>query len=187
MKKYFILLIFLSAMGIVYAQEQTFDVVPKQYSLETGFRYNFSNDFQNNQSYGYGFLLDYAWQLSGFANKKASFISVPLGYTLFQSLNDSANFSILSYGWTVRHELAKNKKWIPYLGYSLLLNQLKTETTVGSIMGHKTGLGGGIQFIPSSKYQLYMGLEYSYSRFMILDADKGKKIQGAEFKFGVRI
>ena len=104
---------FLFAFSICFAQENNMEKVPKMKSLEIGYRYVLSSSFDAQPKMGTTVLFDYAWQLSGFTeNKKAAYISVPLAYTYLLNSNDtlSKNTRILSYGWTVRHDFAKNRK-----------------------------------------------------------------------------
>ncbi|MFC2138394.1 hypothetical protein ACFLTE_09490 [Bacteroidota bacterium] len=103
--------------------------VTKQKTIEIGCRNIFSSTFENKASSGMMALFDYAWQLSGIkGTSKASYISVPIGYAMLMP-NTISNklIKILSYGWTVRHELAVDKNAIPYIGYALLLNQLSID------------------------------------------------------------
>jgi len=184
MKKYLLIILLASFFTQINAQNETqMEHVPKQYSVELGYRYNFDNPMGYN-SMGYSLLFDYAWQLSGFKNKKAAFISVPLGYTYFAKQGNNLAMRLLSYGWTVRHELAKDKKIIPFLNYGLLLNKINFEGTDGALMGHKTMLGGGIN-ISMGKLKTFVRLDYNYTTFYQLNADK-IKLQGTEFAVGVR-
>ena len=103
---------FLVFTVVLYAQSVSISKVPKQISIEFGYRNSFykntrlSNDGSttgtlNNATNGYGFLVDYAWQLSGLNGKKpAVFLSVPIGYSVL--LPDDAlskKISMLNYGW----------------------------------------------------------------------------------------
>lgn len=163
-----------------------FQVVPKQYSIEIGSRFNYINNFNQSNDLGYGILLDYAWQLSGFDNSKsASYISVPIGYSYFYRPDTS--FSILSYGWAVRHHLNHGKKITPFLGYSLLLNQMRIHGVEGSVMGHKTALSFGFEYNTNFLIKPFLRFEYSYSRFGILGEKYGKKLQGVEVILGFRL
>lgn len=178
-------MLILSFYFAAFSQTQ-FQVVPKQYSFEVGSRFNYINHFNQGNEVGYSVLLDYAWQLSGFNKMKAaSYISVPLGYSYFYRPDTS--FSILSYGWTVRHHLTKGKKIMPFIGYSLLLNQMRINEIEGSIMGHKTALGFGFEYNTNFLIKPYLRFEYSYSRFGILGQKHGKKLQSIEVILGIRI
>jgi hypothetical protein len=170
---------------ILVSNAQTFSRVPKFVSVELGYRYIPSTSFDiKNQ--GMTLLVDYAWQLSGFTGKPAAYISVPLGYTYLFAGNGSNSGRILSYGWTVRHELKSKGKAIPFLGYGLLLNQLKITNTEGAVFGHQTCLNFGYRFKSEKKANYYAKLEYSYSRYPHLGAKKSDSIHAFELKTGVR-
>ncbi len=184
MRRVAISVILISLVFSMWAQNSApFKHVPKQYSLELGYRYNFDNPAGYTAG-GYSLLFDYAWQLSGFNNGKASYISVPLGYTYFAAQNNNLSMRILSYGWTVRHELSKQKKVIPFLSYGLLLNKINFEDKSGGLMGHKTLLGGGSNIKFGSR-KLYIALNYIYTTFYQLEADK-IRMQGVELNLGIR-
>lgn len=168
---------------------QTFKKVPKQYSFEIGPRYLFSHsNITLNNSMGFGGLFDYAWQLSGFdGTKNASFISVPMGYTILPG-NDAATerISMLNYGWTVRHELARNKKMIPYVGYGLFLNDLKIKGTEGSVFGHQTEFDFGLNFNTSTRLIYFVKLQYSYTSYPRFNEPERIKLHYADIRLGVR-
>ena len=179
-------LIMLSCI-ICISQSNTMEKVPKQKTIDIGYRYMMSNNFQNKADYGYSLEFDYAWKLSGFVNKKAVFISIPLGYTYLMPKDTSSEaMRLLSYGWTVRHELAKNKKIIPFLGYGLLLNQLSINKTDGGIMGHQTRFEFGVNFNRQKKIIPMIKIEYTYSSFPSLGEKKRKSLQYLELKGGIR-
>ena len=131
-------------------------------------------------------LVDYAWQLSGFTGKPAAYISVPLGYTYLFGGKGANSGRILSYGWTVRHELKSKGNIIPFLGYGLLLNQLSIENTVGRTNGHQTCLNFGFRLKSEKKVNYYAKLEYSYSSYPHLGAKKSDSIQAIELNTGIR-
>ena len=168
--------------------------VPKQYSVELGYRNIFSvidnaNALMGNSAtHGYGFLFDYAWQLSGLNNKRpAVYLSVPMGYTVvFADNNLSKNISLLNYGWTVRHELAVNKSSVPFLGYGLLLNTLKVNGTPGGVMGHQTQFEFGYNFNAKSKVKYFAKIQYSYASFPKLGVKERLHFQFADLRVGVR-
>lgn len=168
---------------------QTFKKVPKQYSFEIGPRYLFSHsNITLNNSMGFGGLFDYAWQLSGFdGTKNASFISVPMGYTILPG-NDAATerISMLNYGWTVRHELARNKKMIPYVGYGLFLNDLKIKGTEGSVFGHQTEFDFGLNFNTSTRLIYFVKLQYSYTSYPRFNEPERIKLHYADIRLGMR-
>jgi len=168
--------------------------VPKQYSVELGYRNIFSvidnaNALMGNSAtHGYGFLFDYAWQLSGLNKKRpAVYLSVPMGYTVvFADNNLSKNISLLNYGWTVRHELAVNKSSVPFLGYGLLLNTLKVNGTPGGVMGHQTQFEFGYNFNAKSKVKYFAKIQYSYASFPKLGVKERLHFQFADLRVGVR-
>jgi hypothetical protein len=160
---------------------------PKQYSVELGYKYIYSSGFENKASQGYGILLDYSWMLSGFVNKHKVFLSVPLGYSYMMPDSETDEpISILNYGWTVRHELLKNKKNVPFLGYALLLNQLRIENIDGSVFGHQTKFELGYNFRNDKKVIYFAKIEYSFTRFPSLGNKKSNKIHAVEVKVGFR-
>lgn len=175
-------LLLVSATGFAQLEK-----VPKEYTLETGYIYTFDNGFDNSGSNGGHILLDYAWQLSGFNKKKASFISVPLGYSWLIGKGDEKDLRILSYGWTVRHELARDKSFIPFLGYGLLLNQLRQEGTDGSIFGHQTQFEFGVNYDRPDKIKPFIKVEYSLIRFPQFGAVDSYRMNHIAVKFGIRI
>ena len=171
--------------AVLTSNAQSFSRVPKFVSAELGYRYITSTSFDiKNQ--GMTLLIDYAWQLSGFTGKPAAYISVPLGYTYLFGGNGTNTGRILSYGWTVRHDLKSNRKAIPFFGYGLLLNQLKITGTEGSVFGHQTRFDFGYLFKTAKKTSYYTKLEYSYSRYPHLGAKKSDSIHAVEIKTGVR-
>lgn len=185
-------LIFISVL-IVFSffstQAQIFKKVPKQYSLEIGPRnlFSYSNITLNN-SQGFGGLFDYAWQLSGFdGTKNASFISVPMGYTILPgNYAATKRISMLNYGWTVRHELARNKKIIPFVGYGLFLNDLKIKGTEGSVFGHQTEFDFGLNFNTRTRLKYFVKLQYSYTSYPRFNEPKRIKLHYADLRLGVR-
>ena len=168
--------------------------VPKQYSFELGYRNIFSVIdnanalLGNSATHGYGFLFDYAWQLSGLNKKRpAVFLSVPMGYTVVFADNDlSKNISLLNYGWTVRHELATNKQIVPFVGYGLLLNTLKVKGTPGGVMGHQTQFEYGYNFNAKSRVKYFAKIQYSYTSFPKLGVRERIHFQFADLRVGVR-
>jgi hypothetical protein len=199
MKKIF----FLSAMalaltlsvGNVSAQkDSTLHRVPKQISIEVGYRNVFSvidrsaNPFVNSASNGYGFLVDYAWKLGGLTGKKPGiYLSVPIGYSVMMPDNNaSKSISMLNYGWTIRHELSVNKPITPFLGYGLLLNTLKLAGTDGGIMGHQTQFEFGANLNTKTRLKYFAKLEYSYTSYPKLGDSKRIHFQYLDFRVGAR-
>ncbi|GAB1417229.1 hypothetical protein MASR2M117_26350 [Paludibacter sp.] len=181
--------IIISSLEILNAQ--VIKKAPNQYSLEMGYRnlfYHTDNITMNNM-HGYGALLDYAWQLGGLdGTKNASFISVPIGYTVLPGGDSSTKqISMLNYGWTVRHELSRNKKFIPFVGYGLLLNNLRIQDTPGSVFGHQTEFDFGYNIKTNSRLSYFIKLQYSYTSYPKLDDSQRIKFHFADLRFGVRL
>jgi len=169
--------------------------VPKQYSLEFGYRNLFSvidnsgiTPYVNSATHGYGFLFDYAWQLSGLNKKRpAVFLTVPMGYTVLLPDNASSKrISLLNYGWTTRHEFGVDKHITPFVGYGLLLNTLKIDGTPGGVMGHQTQFEGGINLNTKSRLKYFAKVQYSYTSFPKLGVRERIHLQFADVRFGVR-
>lgn len=163
--------------------------VPKEYSLEAGYRYVFSQSRVDNMaSHGYGGLFDYAWQLTGFdGSKPKSFISVPMGYTIL--LPDDASqqrTTMLNYGWTVRHELKKKADWMPFVGYGLFLNDLRFADVEGSVFGHQTQFEFGYNYRTAGRLQYFAKIQYSYTSYPQLNEPERIKYHYADLRFGVR-
>jgi hypothetical protein len=177
---------FLLLVTIISVKGQETAKAPKFYSLEMGYRYIPATTFDIKKQ-GVTLLFDYAWQLSGFTGSKpAAYISVPLGYTYLFTGNGANAGRILSYGWTVKHDLKASGKAIPYFGYGLLLNQLKVTGTDGSIFGHQTRFDIGYLFKTGRKANAYTKLEYSFTRYPRFGQKKSDTIHAAEVKVGVR-
>jgi len=186
MKKILFIATFILSVVFATNAQEALKKAPKFVSVEMGYRYlpTTTYDIKNQ---GFTLLADYAWQLSGFTGKPAAYLSVPLGYTHLFGNNGASSGGILSYGWTVRHELKATGKAIPFIGYGLLLNQLRINDTPGSVFGHQTCLNAGYRFKTGKKFDLYTKLEYSYARFPHLGSKKSDSMQGVELKVGVRL
>jgi hypothetical protein len=185
--KNIIILLFLAVPFVSKAQTIEKDRVPRSYTLELGSRYVISSGFEGHPSLGYSIMLDYAWQLSGFETKSKSFISVPLGYTMFpKDTDEGVNVSVLSYGWTVRHEIGRDKKWVPFLGYALLLNQLREFGKEGTVFGHQTKFDLGLNFNTTQRLDYFAKIEYSFTRYPALGKAKSDQVHAMEIKFGLR-
>jgi hypothetical protein len=170
-------------------QSQARTKSPKQYSFEMGPRNLFAHsNITMNNTRGYGALIDYAWQLSGFdGSKNASYISTPMGYTiLFPNDEQSQRMSMLNYGWTVRHELSRNKKFIPFVGYGLLLNKLKIRGTDGSLFGHQTQFDLGVNYNTSTKLILFAKFQYSYTSYPQFNESVRIKLHYTDLRVGFR-
>lgn len=176
------------------AQNAILSKVPKQYSLEMGYRYTLpvidkSNVLAGNTTTnGFGFLFDYGWQLSGLqGDKPAVYLTVPIGYAILLPDDDnSVRTSMLNYGWTVRHELGVNNKLIPFAGYGLFLNTLKLDKTEGSVMGHQTQFEFGANLNTTSRLKYFAKVQYSYTSYPKLGDSKRIHYQYIDMRAGVR-
>jgi hypothetical protein len=170
-------------LSTAFAQEKI--KAPKLYAFEIGARQLAQTTF-DIKTQGTTFLFDYAWQLSGYDGRPAGYISVPMGYTFLSAGKGLNRGRILSYGWTVRHDLKSKQKNIPFFGYGLLLNQLKIDGTEGSVFGHQTRFDFGYQFLADRRFSPYLKVEYSYTRYPRFGDPKSDKIHAFELKGGLR-
>lgn len=168
--------------------------VPKQYSFEFGYRHVFSiidhyNVLQGNAvRHGYGYLFDYAWQLSGLnKTKPAVYISLPMGFSTIKATHAASNdMTLFAYGWSTRHELGIDKKFTPFVGYGLLLNTLKIKGSSGGIMGHQTQFDAGFNIKTTEKLTYFTKIQYSYTSFPIINLDKRIHLHFADLRIGIR-
>jgi hypothetical protein len=187
MKKYFSIFTLLLLTTLVLNAQ--ISKVPKQYSFEMGYRNHFSTiNYPNEAMHGYGFLLDYAWQLSGLDGTKPKvFLSVPMGYTIVMPVDDlNKKMSMLNYGWTVRHELKKKGDIMPFVGYGLFLNNMKFNGTSGSVTGHQTQFEFGYNFHIKTRLQYFAKIQYSYSSYPQLGSKERIHMQYADLRVGLR-
>lgn len=188
-KNIFTILILVLGIVSIHAQQKTLKKAPKQYSFEFGYRNLFAHsNITMNNTHGYGALFDYAWQLSGFdGTKNASYISVPMGYTILLPNDElSKRISMLNYGWTVRHELMRNKKIIPFVGYGLLLNNLRVDEREGSVFGHQTQFDLGLNFNTDTRLIYFAKIQYSYTSYPRFDEPERIRMHYADLRVGVR-
>lgn len=163
--------------------------IPKQYSIEAGYRNLFgSANITNKNTHGYGALFDYAWQLSGFDQEKAaSFISVPLGYTvLLPDDGTSETMYMLNYGWTVRHELKKKSNIMPFVAYGLLLNNMRLQETEGSVFGHQTQFEFGFNFNTKTRLKYFAKIQYSYTSYPRFHEPERIRLHFVDLRAGIR-
>jgi hypothetical protein len=187
MKKVIVFILLLLPV-MVQGQESIFKSVPKQMSLEAGYRRITSSELTNQASNGFSILADYAWQLSGFTGGKASFISVPLGYTQMLADTDSSrSVRVISYGWTVRHELRpQSKGWVPYIGYALMINNYGEKGIDGHQFAHQTRFSAGLNRYNASSFQPYVQLDYSMTYYPQWGIKGSLGYKFVELKIGVR-
>jgi len=189
MRKLSVLFLGLSFFMSVHAQDNIFHSVPKELSFDVGYQNLFSARHLNNFPHsGSTFTFDYAWQLSGFSGKPAGYLSVPLSYSMFYPSQDGQKaLSVLTYGWTVRHMLATyDKKIVPFVGYALLLSNMKQDGVDGGVMGHQTKFEFGFDFPTKSKGTPFVKLEYALNRFSLWGNDNRMFLQFYEVKLGCR-
>jgi hypothetical protein len=189
MKKIFYIIALIALPVAVFAQDSSISKVPKQISFEAGYGRMAGTEFTNSASNGFSVLFDYAWQLSGLNGRPAAFISVPLGYTQWMPDNDSAvSARVISYGWTVRHELkSRSAGWVPYLGYGLMLNNYAQKGTEGRIFGHQTRFSLGLNRYTQKKVNPFVQLDYSMTNYPQWGVKGSLRFNFVELKIGVRI
>lgn len=167
-----------------YCFGQDFEKSPKRITFEVGYTGVRKTTFTNLSNTGFAFALDYGWKVSGFKNKSGAYISIPLGYIAVPPIKDGTkNGGISYYGVHIIHELKKDKKIVPFFGYSLLFNQMIIQDTPGRVIGHETRFDGGANF----GKRLYAKAEYSIATFPALGKTKADKFGTWGIKVGVRI
>ena len=186
-KFYTITIVLLFVCTMLSSQESQPDRAPKQYTVEAGYYHMLKSAFQHTARNGINLGFDYAWQLTGLTNKKPpAYISVPIGYTFFfSSQPGDTSVSMLTYGWTVRHHLAKDRLITPYIGYGLLLNQLKIIEIEGSAMGHQTKFEFGVNFNHGNTIP-FIQVDYSITRFPSFSRKRSDWIHSLGIKSGVK-
>lgn len=170
------------------ARGQELEKAPKQYSFELGYRYMLRNELvADGGKHGFGFLLDYAWQLSGYLpGHSPIYLSVPLGYSMIPGGDDGATQRMLHYGWTVRHMIGKPGVIHPFMGYALLLNQVSVAGREGQLFGHQTRFAAGFNLHSAMRAIPYVAIEYSMSRHPQFNAP-GSWLHFLELKTGIRL
>lgn len=164
------------------------DRVNKYIALEIGPKINIRTTPDTLAGTGFGIMIEYGWQVSGFKGKKhRSYISIPLGYSYIVDNKNRETSKQLNYGWAVTHEISKDTNFIPFIGYGLLLNQYSFNGIKGSIFGHQSRFEFGIKYIVSSRWGFYGKLDYSYLRFPILNESKSTSLHQVEIKFGANL
>lgn len=188
MKKIKYISLFLSIAFIwtnAQGQASIFEKVTKQYSLQAGYSNILKSTVNDIATSGYAIEFDYSWKLSGYNKKKSSYITVPIGFRSYSS-GSLLNSNILFYGWIVRHNLRKNKNWVPYLSYSLLLNQIWYQDIQGNDMGHQTRFTFGFDRRINNISALTFSLNYSLIRFPGLGQNRSEKFSTISLVAGYR-
>ncbi len=183
MKKSFLLSLILSFALNSLSNAQDLEKSPKRLTFETGYSHIYKSTFSALGTTGFSLAFDYMWQVSGFKKKPAAFISIPLGYTSIPPLKDGLKNGGLSYyGIHITHEVKKDKKIIPFFGYSLLFNQFKLENFPGRVIGHETRFDGGAYY-----KKIFLKAEYSIASYPILGFKNADKLGTYGLKLGYRI
>ncbi|WP_255065795.1 hypothetical protein [Lacihabitans sp. LS3-19] len=181
MKKLLLLFFILSAF-FSFAQE--LEKSPKKITFEMGYTGVRKSNFTDISKTGFAFALDYGWQVSGFKNKPAAYISFPLGYTAIPPIKKSTkNYGISFYGVHITHNLKQQKNIVPFFGYSLLFNQVIKQDTDGRVIGHETRFDAGANL----GKRLFAKIEYGIASYPALGQKITSKIGTWGLKVGVRI
>ncbi len=171
-------------LGSFCVSAQELEKSPKRITFETGYSYIRKTNIPDLSKAGFVFAFDYMWQVSGFKNKPKAFISIPLGYISVPPIKENTkNLGIGYYGVHVTHELRRDQKIIPFIGYSLLFNQLHKQDTEGRVIGHETRFDAGT-YIGS---RFFLKAEYSIGSFPALGKKESDKLGTMGFKLGFRI
>lgn len=162
---------------------QDFEKSPKKITFEMGYSHIIHSSFNYSKS-AFAFAFDYGWKVSGFNKKPGAYISIPLGYISVPPITEGTkNGGISYYGIHITHELKKDKKMIPFFGYSLLFNQLRVQDTPGRVIGHETRFDAGSSF----GKRLYAKAEYSIASYPTLGRKGSDRLGSFGIKIGVRI
>jgi hypothetical protein len=98
----------------------------------------------------------------------------------------SRSARVISYGWTVRHELRPQKGLVPYLGYGLLLNNYAVKGIDGHTFAHQTRFTLGLNHYNTSSIQPYMQVDYSMTYYPELGLKHSTPYHFVEIKLGAR-
>lgn len=168
----------------VSALAQDLEKSPKRLTFEMGYTGVRKSNFTDISKTGFAFAFDYGWQVSGFKKKPAAFISFPIGYTAIPPIKTGTkNYGISYYGVHITHELKRDQKIIPFIGYSLLFNQVIKQDTDGRVIGHETRFDGGAKF----GKRFFAKAEYAIASYPALGQKITSKIGTWGLKLGVRI
>jgi hypothetical protein len=181
----------LALLGIVLALQlvgftQNLAKAPGYLSVEAGSRILLTSDMDISTT-GTTLGLDYAWQLSGYDGKPAGYIAIPFSYTRLFTGKGASKATMLSLGWSVRHDLKALQKNLPFLGYGMYLNQLIIDGKKGSSLGHQTQINVGYLFNDDGKFSPYIKFEYSFTRYPNLEQSPCNMVNSLELKAGIRL
>ena len=166
------------------ALAQDLEKSPKRLTFEMGYTGIRKSNFTDISKTGFAFAFDYGWQVSGFKNKPAAFISFPIGYIAIPPIKtNTKNYGISYYGVHITHNLKQRKSIVPFFGYSLLFNQVIKQETEGRVIGHETRFDTGANL----GKRLFAKAEYSIASYPALGQKVTSKIGTWGLKVGVRI
>lgn len=166
-----------------------FERVSKDKTLSLNTTYIAQNDFEGMADIGYGATFNMGYKLSGYNNRRPVYLIVPLEYTIYPSRDDLVSINMLSYGWIIRHHMAKNRKWVPFFDYSLLLSQIREANVDGYIIGHQTRFGFGMNIGDerAGKWLSFVKVEYGYHNFPERGEKKTKHLHAISLRVGMRL
>ena len=106
---------------------------------------------------------------------------MPIGYLAVPPISENTkNLGIAYYGLHITHELSSKKKNIPFIGYSLLFNQVHKQDTEGRVIGHETRFDAG--YYVGKK--VFLKAEYSIASYPALGNSVTDKLSTAGLKIG---
>ena len=183
----FMMVVFTGMMGAMNAQE-IMERVSKDKTFSLSTTYIFRNDFDNLASGGLGGSFEFSYKISGYHRKSPVYLMVPLEYNYYPGTDALKSINILSYGWSLRHHLGRDKKIVPFVDYSLMLSQLRIEETAGYLIGHQTRFGAGINIKPNrDRLRGFLKLEYGYHNYPEFGVEETKHLHTFVIRAGVRI
>jgi hypothetical protein len=154
---------------------------PKRVTLETGYTHILKTNIPEISNAGFAMALDIMWQVSGFTGKRKVYLSMPIGYTTVPPIKvNTKNLGIAYYGLHITHELSNKGKNIPFVGYSLLFNQLRKQDTEGRMIGHETHFDAGYNF----GKKIFLKAEYSIASYPALGNPETDRLSTAGLKIG---
>ncbi len=142
---------------------------------------------------------EYAWQLAGFSsNRPAVYFGLPInvGFMFDEKRPPFSTSTIvtngseykgsinlfLSYGFCIRHDLLpKDRPFIPFLAYELLVNQVFLEGSLGKILGHETRFDFGFELREKSHVGFICQFFGAYTSF----GELGRFEQFHQFTLGL--
>jgi hypothetical protein len=154
--------------------------LPKRITIETGYSRLLKSNIDEISNSGFAFGFYFMCPVSGFSGKPKAFISLPLGYSVIPPKDTSKDFGIAYYGIHITHELSNKSKNIPFVGYSLLFNQLRKQYTEGRVIDHETHFDAGYYF----GEKVFLKAEDSIASYPELENPISDKLSNAGLKIG---